>query len=814
MTRAHGTSNLVRNRSRVSSRSSPIPSTLAPSLAPVSPPKPGSFPKGVLRHRRYQSAFDNNLVVINVSHHTKHDDDKTRTFDLDSIQLSCHGSRSIYDSNKPLTHFPNFVVGAKIVLNAACTTYDKGEVGTYVSIALRVYLQVCSWMVKDGTYQFKSLSKSKLNKLVKDLSKLTWRGVLKYGELTDQLIAAISVKPEIAEQFRPRGKTSKRGLNITALETYLGVPMHSDFVEPRLRKAINDACGIERSTELTYYEPVPSASELKRTMDVLNALALISEDVDSIPFKPFPNPTKAKAELIKPQELQESSEQPIRTFHRRAIAAGQTPNISPSDHLKAFGIFIDYVLKYGPAVCEVMETARAAVLSIRPSSYSDDTSSVRNAVADKADALTRSGRLPPQTIRTSRGLSALVELIKLTMAAAAGLIAINHARRLNEIIGENKPYGLYFGCLEELSAFPPAYQIDIFIEKSYKNYASFPANTLVRDAVRLLERMFIIMRGANEAVPKYLTPRTAGRHLKLFSYRNFTPGGFERSRDSFDVRPYLIQLLVEAGIDVSPWDGQQLPFRRSFVTLHTRRYDLREIPAVQAHLGHLNVGSTIPYGTDNVSRPPGTSVEELHGRTVVDSEQRTMMIALVEGRKDFLLDGVRRLLEGTFIGGKFTSLVLALVKRLSADIDFVRLTDERKAGVLADRLHARHFEPESLPHVNCMAGGAPHTKTGANCYRNGSLHRSEATRQTCAGCVNGWSNDDNLKDLEEDLERCDASANDPSLDPASRRDFQNAAALLRLLIAKELEITEANRRKLQEFKALWQVMIIKAGSQI
>jgi hypothetical protein len=809
-------SGVTRSRSRVNiSSAQPEASVVLPIAATPSPSLPAclegitEFPRGVLRHRRYQSSFDSNLVVVNVSHHTKPDDSKTRNFDLNAIQLNCRGDRSIYDGNMPLSHFPNMIVGAKIVINDACTTYDKGEIGTYVAIALRVYLQVCSWMIKGGTYQFKNLSKSQLIKLINDLSKHTWRGVLNYEELTSQLIDELESDPKLAEQFRPRGKTSTRGLNIIALETYLGVPMHSDYVEPRLRQAINSACGIEQKKELTYYEPIPTPSELKRTMDVLNCLSLISENVDSISFKPFPNPTKTRQELLKTPE---PADQPVKTFHRRAIAAGQTPNITPTDYLKAFGIFVTYILTYGPALCELMEFARAAILSVRPSSFSSDTSSVRNAVADKADFLTQRGALPPQKIRSSRGLNGLVELVKLVMAAAAGLIAINHARRLNEIVGENKPYGLYFGCLEELSDFPPAYQIDIFVEKSYMAYASFPANTLTRDAVLLLERMFIIMRGTTEAIPQHQTPRSAGRSLKLFSYRSFTPGALDRARRSFDVRQYLVLLLIEAGIDPSPWDGQQLPFRRSFATLFTHRYDLREDPALQAHLGHLNGSSTIPYHTDKVIRPRGMSVEELHGRSVVESEQRAMMLALAEGGRDFLLHGVRRLLEGKFIGGSFTSLVLALIKRLSADIDFARLTEERKAGVIAEKLIARRFQPESMSHVKCMAGGAPHTKTGANCYRNGTLHRSEATRETCSGCVNGWSDDNNLADLIEEFERCAAKASDLSLDAATRSDFQKAADQLSVIIEKERDTTEANRKRLLEFKASWQIMIMKSRS--
>lgn len=295
----------------------------------------------------------------------------------------------------------------------------------------------------------------------------------------------------------------------------------------------------------------------------------------------------------------------------------------------------------------------------------------------------------------------------------------------------------------------------------------------------MLERMHTLMRATNEEFPVYSTPRSKSRHRKLFEFRNFNLGRLRDKPESFDTRPYLARLLTDAGVDASAWDGQQMPFRRAFTTLFTRRYDLVEYPAIQAHLGHLILGTTVPYQFDRVAQPHGTSVEELHGREVVASEEALVFEDLAKSRAEYLKDGIRRLLEGDFIGGKFTSLVLALVKRLSANADFAQLSLDRKAAQIATHLSERGYDPNTMRHNACMAGGARHTKAASNCQRDGKLHKQGATGEKCSGCIHSWTNDNYLKALRDDLALCEAGANDTHLDARTRADLQTTAATIR-----------------------------------
>lgn len=764
------------------------------------------FPRGVSPHMRFLSYFDNNEVQIAVGHHSN-PNSKVRSYDLDRICINCSGVAGIYAGILPLSHFPNFIVAAKIVINNACERYHDGETGTSISTSLRIFQQICSWMVGLGIYRLQDLRSDQLGSLIKELSNRSWRKVLHYSRHIAQLIIDVQSTPELARKLQSRANVAAGCLCVTAIEQHIGVPLHPSYIPNRLRRAIAKTCGTPLPAPMAYYPPAPSPSELKHTMEVLNSLAILPEGIDGIPFRPFPNPHRVKSSLLPAHAPKVSS--PLNTFRRRALSAGQTPNISPADYALAFEICIKYVIDYGPEVCDLMEMARSGVLAVRPTSYSDDMKALSKKITAAATLKINDGKLPTLSINSLRGKNSFLDLVKLTMTAACTLITINHARRMNEIVGFGKPYGLYFGCLQELRYFPPHHQLDMYIEKGIQDFRSFPANTLVRDSVLLLERMHILMRASDESIPVYFTPREAGRHRKLLSFREFNPGGLRIEAASFRLRPYLARLLSEVGIDVSAWDGQQMPFRRAFTTLFTRRYDLVEYPAVQAQLGHLSLGTTIPYQLDKVERPKGMSVAELHGRDVVNSEEVAIVHALAESRSEYLVDGIKRLFEGHFVGGKFASLVLALVKRLSANTDFKELNLQRKAERVAPILLKRGYQPEAMRHTVCMAGGAPRTKAGSNCYRDGSLHRSDASAEKCNHCIHSWSNENYLKALEDDLAECEAGISAENGDSALNSEYRAAAERIKKLLILERELADVNRRKLASLLHSWQAMIFQ-----
>ncbi|MDN5503355.1 MAG: hypothetical protein L0H10_05985 [Comamonas sp.] len=768
------------------------------------------FPDRIFPHIRYLSNFQSNRVEISVGH--KSDPEaSTRIFNLDSIRIACLKGPGIYDTPQPLSHFPNLVTAAKLVINVACERYNDGETSAGISQELRVFQQTCSWMLSRGVYQLQDLTFHDVDTLARDLAERSWRGVLRYNRLFALLIKEVNDKPSIAAHLISSGHSKYPGLSTSTLEHHIGIPLHTTFIPNRLRRVIVKAVGME-FRPASYFQIIPSASELKFTMHALNSVALLPDGMDGFRFLPFPEPHKRRKELLPPEKAKRLAAGKT-TFKSRMRAAGQTPNISTADYARAFEIFLKYTIDYGPAVCELMEIAREGVDALSKSGSGKTIRSVYKQVASQSVGLALAGRLPWQVVASGKGQHSLPDLIKMTLSAAGGLIAINHGRRQNEIVGENKPYGLYFGCLEELRSFPPAHQIDVYIEKGIQDFRSFPANSLVRDAVLLLERMYTLMRAKNENIPVYSMPRSLSRHRKLFEFRSFTRGLFREKLDAFDLRPYQTRLLNDAGIDATAWEGQQMPFRRAFATLLIRRYDLPEYPAAQAALGHFNLSTTIPYQSDRVARPHGTSIEELHGREVVASEVALVFEELAICRSEYLKDSVRRLLDGEFIGGKFASLVLSLVKRLSGNADFAQLSLDRKATQIASQLSGRGYAPETMRHNACMAGHARHTRAASNCQLDGKLHKEDATGEKCSGCIHSWTNDNYLKALQDDLALCEAGAGDSEQDARTRAEFLASAATIRKVLESEAELAESNRRKLAVFAESWQKMILRTRGE-
>ena len=159
---------------------------------------------------------------------------------------------------------------------------------------------------------------------------------------------------------------------------------------------------------------------------------------------------------------------------------------------------------------------------------------------------------------------------------------------------------------------------------------------------------------------------------------------------------------------------------------------------------------------------------------------------------DYLAELLLRMLNGEEMGSGFPVLAAKLAIRLSADVDFAQLSIERKAQNLAQRLASRRYVPDPLRHAACMGSEAPrHTVKASNCYRDGELHREEASPQKCSGCVNGLTNGGYLKHLTGEIEKAEALAADLRIPEAKRSAEASRAA--KLLAVRDAELRTAKR---------------------
>lgn len=763
------------------------------------------FPKGIRRHNRYLSDFETHQVEIATGHHSERLS-KIRVFDLSLININCLGARGIYKNILPLIHFPHLVDAAKIAINSACERFDRGDTGQNVSITIRNFRQICSWMIQQGIYRLDDLKIDHIQQLTENLASDSWWNVLHYNSSFEALLLRIKHSPENAHSFSQSSNGKGASLRISALEREIGLPLSGSHIPLHVRQAISKAIGDKRPVISGTKTPIPSAVELKHAMTTLSSIAMQPEPFDSIRFFPFHSVHKEAQSLLDAAKKKKLASEGGISNLQASTPPGQTPNIGTAEYARLFEELTKWVIDYGPEVCDLLEIAQDDILGMPASGRKDRLTAMRRRIVQEHQKRVETGRLPGPPIEGQRGKNSMTSLVKLTMTAAASLIAANHARRSNELVGFGKPYGLYVGCLQTLREFPPAYQLDAYVEKGIQDYRSFPANTLVRDAINLLERMYCLFQPEKLSRPPYSNPRENSRALKLLKYKEFNSRGFASKAVSFKPRPYFNQLLKRAGVEASVWHGQQSPFRRMFTTLFIRRYDLPEYPAVQAQLGHLNLATTIPYQTDLVARDVGASIQELHGREVVASEEASVLTALAQSRAEYLTDGVMRLLDGKFTGGKFAPLVLALVKRLSALAEFRELTLQRKAERVSSTLLKRRYDPDPMSHTACMAGSARHTKTASNCFRDGTLHREHASAESCAGCIHSWNNESYLKLLEVDKNHCQLAAKDPSNDDTTRKAYAEAVEALTLLLESERKLALTTKEKVETLVKSWQVL--------
>jgi hypothetical protein len=744
-----------------------------------------------MRHVRYLCVWETNEVQIDVSHFQEIGS-KKRTFDLDGIRIACGGD-SPYAEPQPLGRFPNFQAALKLAINATLERNHQSDTGAAVAATVRSCRWIFSWLVQQGIYQLSDVEPVNVEDLVSQLSGKSWPGVMRQRKRL--LLLARRIQTDGALAIRIAGQSRKASfftVNLDALEQELGIPV-GDFTLPTwfrrwLAALVRDARPAERTS---YKLPIPTSGELKQTMRSLNLLALQPAPHDTISFYPFHN-IEASAQSLLP------------------TTPRQTPNLSPPE----CSIFLQEVLRwqydYGPHILSLVRSARTALLQCRDD-LPDSRTAVKKVVLAAHHMLMQAGLLPgPALDQLNKGQHTLTGLVETAMAAALAVVGICHARRPNEVVGEDVPYGAYFGCLSVLRESPPEYQIEFYVEKGIQDYRSFPANKLVADAIDLLEAFYLEFRDLDASVPTYSAPRTLGRKHKLFVIRNFTLLGFRSKPVVPSFRRSIDWLMQRVGIDPARWHGAQTPFRRVYCVNFVRRYDLVEIPALQAELGHLTFLETIPYAIDTTERAPGRSIAEMYSSAPSAEDVASTLRALKEAREEYMVELVLRLFQGTSTGGIFPRLILAMAKRLSASADFKALSMERKAARVSEKLKKRGYAVNELGHTVCAGDRNRHTVPHAACHRDGQLHREEASPVTCSGCIHSWSNENYLQAVEAERDRLDGEARDRARPSVLRDEAKRLSSALSDLLAHERQLAAANKEKVLHLVESWNRTVLES----
>lgn len=737
------------------------------------------------KSHRFLSDWADDVVVIDTAR--VRGQKSPRSIDLTALILDCTGDKSIYEVSMPLTHFRSLVDATKIAINTVLERNNRGNVWVAVTRALRTMLRIYVWMMRSGVYELKDLTQSMIDELIVNLSQVQWGRILRYHRSLVVLWYRAKADPVLAARLHGVARKDRKSpVNIIEIERAAGIPMPDDAIPPWFRRRIARANGDPRPVDHKRRDFFrPSTGELRETMMVFNLLALHPIGGDSVLFMPYANVEGRLAEL--------TTEEP-----------GRTENLDVSTCMKLMNECLLWLYDRGPLVVELLCAMRSAL----ETTGSEAQRNRRAAAAVSAHYAAERSRfnMPYENICLDRGPASLTGLVKTSQAAMALIIGLNHGRRTNEIVGTEVPWGLYFGALRSAGDGYNDWSVEFFIEKGIQDYVTFAANELVADATALLHDIYAEYRPLGTKPPIVPKSREAGRSSKLFAFRSPSVAGFNAKKPfQFHQRVHMEELFRLADCDISLFHGSQLPLRRMFVTLYFNRYDCAELPAMSRHLGHLSVRSTLPYYTDNPGRRPDKRISNTIAKR--QSETKNVIKAMKEGETAYL----EKLVEDCFVGrdtsGLFPFLILKLTKRLSASVEFRVAPLEDKVKQVAGKLERRGYLPTVHQHGPCMAKSPRHTLKMSNCFKDGAIHRENASPSMCKGCVHFHCTDGYLAQWQEDADLARAESNDFNFPIAVRAHKAEHADFMEALIDSERQVSKRVSDLFQKLTASWSEFI-------
>ncbi|MBP1312811.1 hypothetical protein [Herbaspirillum sp. 1130] len=760
----------VRQEPKILANVEPHPQTLA-----------NDFPREVNRHVRYISPWDSNQVTIDTSASTELGK-YFQTFDIDKMTLSCdRRSGGIYDGIVPLTHFPNLVEAMKRAINLMCLKHNEGALSVNAPGNVRIIQNVFSWLVSRGIYWLREAEISDLEQLLDEVAQSTWAGVTKLDEKLQNLMSRLKENPVLAHEFTNNSNAPTFTISRAKLEAAVGHPFDHRAVPRWFIEELSALVGNTREIAQKKYEVKPTFGAVRVAALAINILENLRGEIDGFQFIPFPSAHKATNDRKKNEN------------------AKQTPNIDPSDSIKLIKEQLAWLFDYGPKVASALTEVRLLIDKGEFESFATQyrDAKIRFTIRDRIQTLINRGELPGD----GNGLKAddYITYVEMTMTACGNVIGVNHARRAKEIYGGYRiSYGTYYGCVQPIDAVTKSFTSEFWVSKGEKAWRNFPANGLVADAVALLEDFYWVFRKKDEEIP-VTSDRRVLREMKLFTRRYLTSSGLlSDEKTLIDHSGSTKHLFVRAGVDLAKWKGSASPFRRMYVQLSLRRYDMPELPAAARQLGHQGYPQLLHYASDKHARAAGESVIEIHSRNL-DADSRDLLKSIQEEGATYLSELIQKLFRGNRTGGIFPKRVIKLAQRLSSVANFSVLSVKEKSDVLAERLTKQGYAVSPMPHVACTAGTAKHASASAKCAKNGALQRQNSSPSVCSGCPQSWTTENYQRNILEEAENMRAEAALPTTPSAVALGLEREADEYLQLYEKDCAISEENRNLMESY---------------
>ncbi|WP_305824869.1 hypothetical protein [Massilia brevitalea] len=715
----------------------------------------GEGPLDADRHPRYLSEWESNVVEIDISHQNA-TEVTVRLFDLSNIHITRAGASSQESrSHLSLNFLPEFQNSLKAGINA--TLYVRTDsIADSVSGFINTCRRFFAWLIHRGIYRLSQVTHQDTRELGESWPKDGWWGLLDYDGALRRVLDAAKSDNALAMRLQGYSNTANITLNAVTLSEIIGLPLSANqiplwFIE-ELGTLLNFPSAVQNRSPRPWET---TRATYSRLMVEVNRLSFLPTGFDMIPFLPYPN-SNADATTRFPNTI------------------GRTKNISISDAVKILTEALKWIYDYKSLIMEVANATRDAVEYVSDKGFENEEYVRKATAAAFKSAIARTGiSLPLENPQHSD----LKTLITALQTAAFCIVTINLGRRQREITGQHKPYGLYFGCLNTVSNIATETRIDIYVAKSVRQYVSFWCNPLVIDAVRCLEELSQVFRPLKTSLKQYPGEQAMGRSDKLFYRRHFTVNGFKVEPTQFDFARTSAWFFQLAGVSPEYVYSRAHPFRRIFGLLYKYRYDRFKLGALSEHYRHDSFSTTEIYLTDAPGVSPADGVEFLYAPALAN-EVSDLRKTLDEIEKEYVTDLIERLLNGELMGGIFPKLILSLMKRLSASVEYREQSDEIKSNILQTHLIRRGYVASEKEHGVCCCTQTSRTKARSNCYSDGEIHPENASPNKCGGCLHLLTTPGYRKHLALEAQELQAQQEDYSLPPAVRLEARKNATLI------------------------------------
>ena len=742
--------------------------------------------KRVSKHPRYKSDWASDSITVDVAR----DGEKASRFinyDLSDIWLPSNHPVGPFTKSVCITEFPYWISVIKLAVNELLHLRP-----TKPDYAARRMITLCTrlfgWCVQGGIYEMAALTKNDYKKLLKEIAQGGWYNALNVENRLFHLTLTASNNKELLSSLIS-DKVSKN-LNAKLISKLTGIQLSQARLPSYLYQDFFSFSGIpeKRVRGSTEYDKPPTSGVILDFMSSVNLLYRLPSGIDKPGFLPYQAINNLAKNVTK------------------SNAEGRTINLRMEDAVKLLDTAIKYVYDYAPGILALGDIIRGWF-----STHSKNHINLHHVsmLASAYEKLALTYKLPQVTITSisqrKNGKSkrhnetdeelCFLDLVHTLQTACMTLIGINHGRRKNEILGEgHKPYGIYYGCVTTVMEGIKHNKLDIYIEKTVKDYVQFWCNDLVSDSVSVLENLHDLFRPLD--ADKQTGQFEVTRSEKLFRFKPFTRNSLNSDKwNSFIYHNHSNLFLEQSGVDRNCLDHKTHVFRRFFSIIYYYRYDNPLLISLMHHLQHRGPVMTRKYITDPTKRSHADSIAVLYNKEIEQQEEVSAEVA-----DEYLRDKVCEIIHGRPTGGGMSKVVYGLYAHLLRRVEFRISTEESQLTDLCSNLHQNGYKPEPLLHGVCMITPACKQET-ASCYSNGSIHKDKASLKVCMPCPYSFDNQNYLDNMKHESVELNKNVLNFSITMAERLAYEEAASNLEKLIELEESIQRENAEAILALKA-------------